>query len=472
MVELPLRVEGVVGVGEALRGTDVWTPQIDGEGKEGGKLGEKVYGTINHEPIEVLIKIENSRKWPTEIRALNESGIAFLIKIAAGLCGRITGTGWGTCVLVERCGVTWKLLLERSREIKILTDLTNRTAEEEKAMTWLDLNAGGKRVAHHTFVHGLGTGKGSYGNAVRIMRRWCQANMMGNLIPTSVIELLVARVYGAGKGTPEPPSSAAMGVYLTLKMLATFPFDTQPMVVDPRQHFNKEDLEIIQDDFDRSRRLGGRVDELWIVAGYDQKEVYTDKGVGKVFEPSFSQGVEKVAVNRVRALARTAVKHVLEEDSWSKAFSTTRKNLRAFDVVLKVDGMFVIDKHADSLKGDFEVGTWKRSMEARRKGYKKLRRVAYKNIKQPSPVAFNPVDSYVKSLEARFGDLAIFMYNRDAPTVIGIVVRPGIKGKMNFQANRLKFRMVKGDKVEFNMEEFKDTIVREGGGLIESGVIN
>jgi hypothetical protein len=78
----------------------------------------------------------------------------------------------------------------------------------------------------------------------------------------------------------------------------------------------------------------------------------------------------------------------------------------------------------------------------------------------------------VKSLEARFGDLAIFMYNRDAPTVIGIVVRPGIKGKMNFQANRLKFRMVKGDKVEFNLEEFKDTIVREGGGLIESGVIN
>ena len=48
MVELPLRVEGVVGVGEALRGTDVWTPQIE-DGKEGGKLGEKVYGTINHE---------------------------------------------------------------------------------------------------------------------------------------------------------------------------------------------------------------------------------------------------------------------------------------------------------------------------------------------------------------------------------------------------------------------------------------
>jgi hypothetical protein len=48
MVELPLSVEGVVGVGEAMRGTDVWTPQIE-DGKEGGKLGEKVYGTINHE---------------------------------------------------------------------------------------------------------------------------------------------------------------------------------------------------------------------------------------------------------------------------------------------------------------------------------------------------------------------------------------------------------------------------------------
>jgi hypothetical protein len=64
------------------------------------------------------------------------------------------------------------------------------------------------------------------------------------------------------------------------------------------------------------------------------------------------------------------------------------------------------------------------------------------------------------------------MYNRDAPAAIGVVLRPGIKGRAAFQANRSKFRTVRGDKVEFNVEEFRDTMVREGMGLIESGVVN
>jgi len=212
---------------------------------------------------------------------------------------------------------------------------------------------------------------------------------------------------------------------------------------------------------------------MWCVAGYDQRATYTSAGVGKVFEPSFSSTIERVAANRLRALAKTASKIVLAPDGWKRAFTVTRKNLKSFDILLKVDKQFILDKYSDSTKGDFEKGTWGRSMAAREKGYKRFRRVRYKNIKVADKIVFNPVDNYVQSLEARYGEMAIFMYNRDSPTLVGVVMRPSTKGVASFQAGRARFRKVtKEGKVEFSVEEFKETLKMEGKGLVEAAVLN
>ena len=232
---LPLSIETFSGTGEACRGTEVWIPQR-GEGRMKG--GEKESGSVSHRPIEVLLRFEGSSKWPTEVRALQEAQMAFLIKIAEGMGGSIVGEGWEGGVVVEREGVTWKIGVEREKEIKILRGISNRTKEEEEALKWLELKGGKKKTAHHTFVHGLGTAHRTYGDCVRLLKKWVQANMMGNLVTGEILELVAANVYEESGGK-EPPSCLAMGFQLCLKLLAEFPFETQPLVVDPRGHLSK-----------------------------------------------------------------------------------------------------------------------------------------------------------------------------------------------------------------------------------------
>ena len=238
---------------------------------------------------------------------------------------------------------------------------------------------------------------------------------------------------------------------------------SEPLIVDPRGHIDIVDYDDIRLQFESARgKKGERGSPMYIVAPYDKLEVDEDDPMNRNSVKTSSQSSwqpntvspEWVCLTRSVALAKRSYTFMMKKimsfsksKDWSAIFQESPSSFQSYSVLLRVNSDFIVDTEASSTGNDLNPSankegisetSYTRSMRARIKGPKGLRRKIYKNIQNDSSdgtiLHWRPVQSVVASLRENFGAYALFFYNELSPEVIGIVWRPETVATMSFSA--------------------------------------
>lgn len=240
-------------------------------------------------------------------------------------------------------------------------------------------------------------------------------------------------------------------------------FYSEPLIVDPRGHIDVVDYEDIHSQFESARgEKGDAGNPMYIIAPYDKLEVDEEDPMNRNSVKTSSESTwhpntlssEWVCLTRSVALAKRSYTFMMKKvmsfsaaNDWSAIFQESPSSFQSYSVLLRVNPDFVVDNEASSTSSDLnpspdKAGTtetsYTRSMKARMKGPKGLRRKVYKNIQNSSSdgtiLHWNPVDSVISSLREKFGSYALFFYNELSPEVIGLVWRPETVETTSFSA--------------------------------------
>ena len=201
---------------------------------------------------------------------------------------------------------------------------------------------------------------------------------------------------------------------------------------------------------------------MYIVAPYDKLELDEEDPMNRNSVKTSNQSSwqpntispEWVCLTRSVALAKRSHSFMMKKlmtfsmsNDWSAIFHESPASFQSYSVLLRVNTDFVVDTEASSTGNDLSPSSGKtgipetsytRSMRARIKGPKGLRRKVYKNIQNSASngpiLLWQPVQSVISSLRDKFGAYALFFYNGLSPEVIGLVWRPEIVETMSFSA--------------------------------------
>ena len=231
--------------------------------------------------------------------------------------------------------------------------------------------------------------------------------------------------------------------------------------MDPRSHIDIVDYDDIRVQFETVRgKKGDSGTPMYIVAPYDKLELDEDDPMNRntvktstqsSWQPN-TKSPEWVCLTRSVALAKRSYSFMMKQlmsfgksNDWSAIFQESPSSFQSYSVLLRVNSDFVVDAEASSTGNDLNPSSDKagvsessytRSMKARIKGPKGLRRKVYKNIQNTDGTIlhWHPVHSVVSSLREKFGAYALFFCNDLSPEVIGLVWRPETVATISFSA--------------------------------------
>jgi U3 small nucleolar RNA-associated protein 22 len=225
------------------------------------------------EPVELLVQLESSGKWPDDPSAFAKVKAALSVQLAAALeagCG-LTAVCSEECVDVLVDGFAFRLLFHSTRDEAVLA----RQAEEEAAGTAV---AGASPLTgrpsplvaswHHGLVSLVAGANPAYAPSARLASRWLSSQMLGNHFAPEAVELLVAAAFCGASSLPQPGSRVA-GFLRFLELLSTHPWASRPLVVDPEHAVTKVQRAAIMKAFDAARRGGAHAQALHIATPRD-----------------------------------------------------------------------------------------------------------------------------------------------------------------------------------------------------------
>jgi U3 small nucleolar RNA-associated protein 22 len=320
--EMPLAISSVVPVSEGLRHTSVYPPHPQNFAKLSTQQAGSYYVPIN----DVVLQLEGSGKWPDDLRAIQKVKIGLLLHIARQLETShsisanvgledtdfdISKTGF--LDVVYEHGYAFRIriqhdpnhreatLIERFLKNKSLSN-QDRTKYDAALKIYQDKFIRG--TAHAQALHAL-RGKYFYlPNTIRLVKRWFSAHMLSQQISTRAIELIVCYVFVH----PHPwtaPASAEVGFLRTLKLLQTWDWHREPLIVDFDGSMTRDQHEELAKAFEATRKQDpGIAHAAWsIYSSYDfSGSCCTRERPGKA------------VAARVTALARSSL-DVLSKDS-------------------------------------------------------------------------------------------------------------------------------------------------------------
>jgi U3 small nucleolar RNA-associated protein 22 len=246
---MPLSISSVVPVSPGLTHTSVYPPHIQNH----SALSTQQPGSYYIPVHDVVLQLEHSGKWPDDLRAIQKVKIGLLLHMAAQLevSHSVTArvglenvdidiANAGFLDVTYEHGYTFRLriqndpnhrethLIERTLKNKSLVH-ADRTKFEIALKRYGDTFIRG--VAHAQALHAL---RGKYfflSATIRLVKRWVAAHMLSPQISIKAVEGLVCYVF-VHSYPWSPPASAEVGFLRTLRLLATWDWRKEPLVVD------------------------------------------------------------------------------------------------------------------------------------------------------------------------------------------------------------------------------------------------
>ncbi|GFR51741.1 hypothetical protein Agub_g14187 [Astrephomene gubernaculifera] len=367
---LALKVIGVQPLSSVTRGTAPLPPQphpLAGGSAAGAGAGEAGgSGGIPRclDPMEVLVTLESSGRWPDDPVAFRKMKAALGLQLAASLASsyghHVSASEEAVDVLLD--GFAFRLVLYSGRDEAMLTKAAaaaSAAAGDATAVTPGGAGAGGVVGSgqlspeesplllswHHGLIALVGGANAAYAPAARLAGRWVAAHMMSNHVTPQAVELLVAAAFG-GAGVPAgapPPGSRVTGFLRFLQLLARWPWSLRPLVVDPAGELREAERRDIRKRFE-ARRAAGEAPALYICTPRDRESRHwTQRG------PSTAV-LQRLAVLAARSsallqllLQPTAVASVAPSHAtpsglpaeWQGVFSTPASDFDAFILLRK-----------------------------------------------------------------------------------------------------------------------------------------
>ncbi|KAG2496823.1 hypothetical protein HYH03_005229 [Edaphochlamys debaryana] len=307
---LALKVIAVQPLSSVARGTAPLPPVPHPLAGGGGAAGLKAAAAGGGggglprclDPLEVLVTLESSGRWPDDPMAFKKMKAALGLQLGSSLAASyghyVSASEEAVDVLVD--GFAFRLVLYSGRDEAMLTARSNSTAagtgatasnpaglppppsvasasvgsgvlspeESPLMLTW-----------HHGLVSYVAGANASYGPAARLAGRWLAAHMMSYHVGPQTVELLMAAAYGgAGGPASPPPGSRLTGFLRFLQLLATWPWHLRPLVVDPARELKEPDRRALRKRFEE-RRAAGEAPPMYICTPRDRESRHwTSKG--------------------------------------------------------------------------------------------------------------------------------------------------------------------------------------------------
>ncbi|KAK9832639.1 hypothetical protein WJX81_006336 [Elliptochloris bilobata] len=238
-----LRVLAVAPAAAALRHTAAFPPLPH---PLAGGAGDDVSGVPRClEPLELLVQLEGSGKWPDDAAAFAKARAALGCQLAEALAGSygLRAVASEACVDVFADGFVFRLYLHSERDAALAArqklapvEPSGRVAGavglEPSVLAFPGYAQLQQRAQHHGFAAALAGNAPAFPGAAQLARRWVAAHMLSSQVAGEAVELLAAAAFTPEAGLPQPATRLA-GFLRFLRILSGHPWRKRPLVVDP-----------------------------------------------------------------------------------------------------------------------------------------------------------------------------------------------------------------------------------------------
>lgn len=464
--DLPLDIVSTQGISPVFRYCDVFPPLSTGYvppdkcNKAGPKcllLNENLRVVpLYTYPVEAVIQLGLSRKWPEDQEAVRRIRAAFNIQIAEMLSSnyKLETQPFTEFVDVFKDGFVFRLRVAYAREIVLLKE----TVLPDGKITYRDTHESlqlGKMTLHLPkltgAISGLSLQHPGFGPATRLAKRWLNSQLLDSShFPDVVTELLMAYVFLS----PEPfetvlqPQTAFLRF---LNLVATTNWHLEPIIVNFNSDMKRDDLLEIESHFRNERST---LPQLFIATQYDKTSSLWTKEAPSlpVLMRLAKLAAESLKITESNFLVSS------DHDVFKQIF---RPPLDIYDVLIRIYPHFNAHK--------FHGVDWVSKQPP--KNVTPLK----KDTKIPV-TGFDPVQCYLDELRGSYDDFALFFHDSYGGNVIGVLLKPTGLKPQEFKASHVNCRKPKMEGKSAQLTLNIDAVVEDfyiiGKDLVESIDVN
>ncbi|KAK3881250.1 hypothetical protein Pcinc_014302 [Petrolisthes cinctipes] len=422
-------------------------------------------------PMEVMLLLEISGKWPDNLSAIQAIKTEFHLKILEML--RIDGFTvelFQTYLRILWEGYVFHVRVCYMREIYLcrLVDTPDGDCKEQET-------AAATRLERHTDIlprfstalASMQADHSSFSGAVRLCKRWVSSQLLCGHLPQVAVELLVAYLYLV-PAPYTPPHTPHVAFLRFLHLLAHTDWKTTPFLVNLNDAFTVEDLVELNQRFTSQRST---LPSMFVVTPYDLRNIKSTE------DPADKDKRYKLASHWTRTAPLPQILYrskqlagaALDFFSFNLLKKTVdiktvfRPSYDDYDVVIHLE-----DYHLSRLDEAVDPKNTTTKPSAKKKGWKP--QMVNPKENQTMPIAmFDPAFLYVKELRESYGHLALFFHDEHGGQVVGVVWKPAALTPQELKINTLEGHKVVGVK-EFKQVMNIDAILSDfkslGIGLV------
>ncbi|KAL8780258.1 MAG: hypothetical protein Q9194_001021 [Teloschistes cf. exilis] len=374
------------------------------------------------QPIEFYVQFEHSTRWPDDLAAIQRTKIAFLLKIASGLEKDTSisavrlGLDNSKSKLLEHSfldivtthNIVFRLRIHHEHELGILGQLLDGQrrfsgSREEVALAVTEFRRRYTQGPAHTqAVATLVTRYPILSLTIRLLKRWRDCHLLSSHIRDELIELLAVRSFVC----PCPwatPGSLRSAFLRTLAFVASWDWQSEPLIVDFKSDLTKQEIDEIHLRFEAWRRLDPGMNRvaMFAASSIDREGItWTENRLARIMATRFTN------------LAKASINLANVQDLEYNPEALFTPSLAGYDFVIHL-------KHKTS------------AADRSRLPFKNLQLSRDSNAIDGM---LNPTQHFFNELQWLYGENVIFFQNESAPTVIAGLWNPQT-GPRNWKIN-------------------------------------
>jgi len=351
------------------------------------------------EPIEVLVTLDSTSQWPSQLEPLEAEKLDYLITLGEKLKAKEYTVSFAEDYLDVLCGqFVFRVRVRCQKELLLVSQARGKQEFQRR------------RYEHEILprVHGaldqLYRQKPAYSTTCRIVKRWISCHLMVDYINDITVDLLVAHLFLH----PEPftePSSSTCGFKRFLKLMAQHDWKELPLIVNLEGQFKIDEIRKLREVVQKERN---KYPLLTICTPFDRERpspwTMSEPSEHRlqVFQRICSKGSEFFNGNILSSLT-------VDFDEYRSMF---RPNFKLFHLVIKLHNS-VVQTYCMSIDPPKDLKLVGR--EQSHSGPSALKVMPIVNL--------NAVEQFVKLLREKYDDVAWFYYDKYGQRVIGVEMK-------------------------------------------------
>ncbi|CAF0704690.1 unnamed protein product [Brachionus calyciflorus] len=465
--DLPLLINSINGISSVFRLTDTFAP-LPGCFNYDSKSEKNMRFKIDHKyvpkyplgpvivpyvkPLEILIQLESSGKWPDDVECIKRLKTAFYLKIVQLLRENHDLVSYTHVEYLDVLykGFVFRLFVYTMHELLCMKTSINElgirvTNDTKESLAYEKILLHSSQF--NSVIHGLQQKFNCFSGVCRLAKRWLSSQFLLEYFEDEAVDLLCASLF---VNSFEPPRSIITGFIQFLNLIANYDWKNQLLLVNFNNELKKQQILDMQLKFQENR---SQLQPVFILTPYDSR----DKGsIWTIEKPNIQQFCRTVILAKQSLpKIKNSILNFESTDSFKNIF---RPNIEIYDVIINLKPSYCVKAYQ---KVDICKGTFLPHYRA----YD-----ANDSDKTLPVVGFDPVEFYVKELREAFDDIALFFYDLYGSTKIHVLWKPDALKSKELKINNVKYRLIDRNTNELvlNLEAILEDFKIIGNELVES----